>query len=120
MTTIIYTLSMPNVGSWNGRWTGESNLYCIIKRYPKSSDIPEKVLSKQNYYYNFGDGWGANISCSKITGKEITKYRKASKGFQGYEWMVKEIEQLGRIKSREERQQENRLNKIMREAGAKE
>lgn len=112
MTTILYTLSMPNCGSWNGRWTGEGNLYCMIKQYPKSSDVPKKVLLKQNYYYNFGDGWGANVACSKISGKEITRYRKASKGFCSYDWMVKEIEQFGRIKSLAERKQEIALARV--------
>ena len=22
-----FTLSMPNIGSWNGKWTGSKNLY---------------------------------------------------------------------------------------------
>ena len=103
---------MPNVGSWNSQFTGANNLYCTVKSYKKDSHIPKKVLSKKNFYYDFGDGWGANINCSEITAKEKPKYKKESKGFMSYEWMIKEIEKCGRIKSLAERTQERRLNKI--------
>lgn len=109
MKYILYKLTMPNVGSWNGKWTGEGRLHCLIKSYKKDSDIPEKVLSKKNYYYDFGDGWGANIDCSEIKGNEKVKYKKLSMGFCGYDWMIKEIEEFGRIKSLSERRQERAM-----------
>lgn len=28
---IQFTLSMPNVGSWNGKWSGRENLYAVRK-----------------------------------------------------------------------------------------
>ena len=111
MKHILYKLSMPNVGSWKGQWTGATNLYCVTRSYSKTSTIPKKVLSMKNYYYNFGDGWGVNINCSEITAKEKPKYQKASRGFYGYEWMVKEIEMFGRIKTLQERSQERAISK---------
>jgi hypothetical protein len=29
--TLLFTLSMPNRGSWNGRWSGENNFYGLFK-----------------------------------------------------------------------------------------
>lgn len=112
MEHIVYILTMPNVGSWNGAWTGEKDLHCVVKSYSEKSDIPKKVLSMKNgYYYNFGDGWGASIKAEKIKGQEKSKYKKRSKGFCGYEWMIAEIEKYGRIKTLEERNQERRIEK---------
>jgi hypothetical protein len=103
---------MPNVGSWNGKFTGEGHLNCIVKSYPVDSPIPKKVLSmKHGYRYDFGDGWSVNIKATEITGKEKPKYKKESKGFYGYEWMVKEIEEFGRIRTVTERRQEEVLKK---------
>lgn len=113
MKHIVYILTMPNVGSWNGVFTGSGKLHCIIRSYPVKSNIPKKVLSmKYGYRYDFGDGWTANIKAKEITGKEKPKYKKASKGFFSYEWMIDEIEKYGRIKTLAERRQERALEKI--------
>ena len=110
MTHIVYILTMPNVGSWNGTFTGAGKLYCLVKSYKNDSDIPAKVLSmKSGYFYDFGDGWGASVKAKKIAVSEKLKYKKESRGFMSYDWMVKEIEEFGRIKSLTERQQERRL-----------
>lgn len=113
MKHIVYILTMPNIGSWDGKFSGEGRLNCVVKSYNKDSSIPEKVLSmKYGFHYNFGDGWAANITAKEITVKEKSKYKKESKGFYGYEWMITEIEDCGRIKTLEERQQERRLKNI--------
>ena len=110
MVHIVYILTMPNVGSWNGKFTGEGHLNCSVRSYIKDSPIPKKVLSmKYGYHYDFGDGWSVNIKATQIKGNQKAKYKKASKGFYGYEWMIKEIEEFGRIKTRVERDQEERL-----------
>ena len=28
-----FELSMPNIGSWNGKWTGSERVYAIIKNF---------------------------------------------------------------------------------------
>lgn len=90
---IQFTLSMPNVGSWNGRWSGRDNLYAIVRPFTGrlGKRIAEAMLKKGSFYYNFGDGWGASIRVSEITGSEVRRVRKASKGFCGYDWMVTSI-----------------------------
>lgn len=113
MKHILYELTMPHVGSWNGKWTGEGRGYFLVKSYKKESELPAKVLSMKNYYYNFGDGWGVNINCSQILSSEKAGYKKKSSGFCGYEWMVKEIEEYGRIKTLKERRAERRAGRVV-------
>lgn len=104
MRTYIFILTMPNNNSWNGKWSGEGKLYCAFRKIKeKDIKIIERLNAKQNYYYNFGDGWGANVEVRQIAGKEITSYKKRSKGFCGYDWMIGEIIRHGRILTRDER-----------------
>lgn len=90
----VYVLSMPNVGSWNGQWSGRDSLYCIVK--PKSKQDEE--FYGKSYYYNFGDGWGANIDILKVESKEANKMKKVSRGFCGYDWMISSIYKHGDIR----------------------
>ena len=78
---VIFELTMPNVGSWNGNWTGANKKYTIEVKLPKD----KLHLIGQSFYYNFGDGWGANVSC-RLKGTE-----KPTNVFCGYEWMVRSI-----------------------------
>ena len=97
---ICFTLSMPNIGSWNGEWTGEDNLYAVIKNMGRTKSAEEKakkILEKKYYRYDFGDGWTARIDVRKITAKEAAKIRRISKGFCNYDWMVDSIIDNGKI-----------------------
>lgn len=78
---VIFELTMPNVGSWNGNWTGANKKYTVELKLPKD----KLHLIGQSFYYNFGDGWGANVSC-RLKGTE-----KPTNIFCGYEWMVRSI-----------------------------
>ena len=111
MKTLSFELTMPNVGSWNGKWTGAERKYFVIRKLDnktadkimadaKSSPIYEGLFTRRqvgntaprkNYYYNFGDGWGANICIEQVDSKEASKRRKQSAGFCGYEWMIDSI-----------------------------
>ena len=98
---IQFTLSMPNVGSWNGKWSGSKNLYAIVQSFTGrlGRAKAEAILAKGSFYYNFGDGWGASIRASEITGSEVRRVRRESKGFCGYDWMVQSIRDHGSIYS---------------------
>ena len=89
---IIFTLSMPNRGSWNGRWSGEDRVYARIFH---NNDVPKDIIGK-DFYYNWDDGWCACVSVTKVDSKEAAKIRKKSAGFCGYDWMIRSI-----IKNRE-------------------
>ena len=117
MRILSFELTMPNVGSWNGHWTGEDNKYYIIRKL--DNKIADKVMTdaksqplyegvfirkyvgettpRKNFYYNFGDGWGANVRVEVVDAKESRKRQKISKGFSGYDWMVTSIIQHGDI-----------------------
>ena len=101
---VSFELTMPNVGSWNGKWTGADKKYFLIKSLSKIqlSNIDFKE-NKASFYYNFGDCWGANVTAEIIDAKEAIRRRKNSMGFAGYDWMVAEIIEHGRILSRDER-----------------
>ena len=83
---IAFELSMPHVGSWNGRWTGEDRLYARVVNFTNrygtskaSKDKANSILEKENYHYNFGDGWGANIEVKVVSASQATKIRKKVK-----------------------------------------
>lgn len=92
----IFELSMPNRGSWNGGWSG------ALDKYVKHRQLPAKgnpnVKDGANHYYNFGDGWGANVSVRIVEGaKAKNQAIKGSKGFCGYDWMIDSILKHGKI-----------------------
>jgi len=92
---IAFVLTMPNVGSWNGKWSGESNYYARVRKYPL--EVGKKIINQRSYYYSWNDGWGANIEAKRVDSKEAQIIRKKSKGFYGYEWMIDSIEKNGKI-----------------------
>lgn len=99
MKTLLFTLSMPNCGSWNGRWSGEKNIYAKTRRIMKEQEKNLKFdLSQDNYFrYDFGDGWAAGISVDVVDAKEANKMLKKSRGFCGYDWMIDSILKNGEI-----------------------
>lgn len=94
---------MPNVGSWNGKWTGADKKYYVIEKisdkYLKSKEWFTELLEKgkDSWHYSFGDGWSANVKAEIIDAAEARKRRKISVGFAGYEWMIKSIKYYGEI-----------------------
>ena len=114
MKTLSFELTMPNVGSWNGKWTGSGKKYFVVKsvadRYFGSTVLP--LLdghASRSWYYDFGDGWGANVKMEAVTSAEARARRKVSAGFCGYEWMVDSILAFGDILSSTERKQRQNI-----------
>jgi hypothetical protein len=95
---IEFRLSMPNIGSWNGQWTGSKNYYAIVRTISKSDKELIEKLRDSYFHYNFGDGWSAGITTRMVDAKEKNKIKKASNGFCGYDWMVSSILKHGEIK----------------------
>lgn len=110
MKILSFELTMPNVGSWNGKWTGADQKYYIIKSL--SNNVMKRDHFKQvldigsdNWYYSFGDCWGANVKAQLVDNNEAKKRRKLSKGFAGYDWMVDSIISYGEIMNTSQRKQ---------------
>ena len=95
---IVFELSMPNVGSWNGKWTGEKDYHARVRRFC-GNDLPKarEILAKKSYDYNFGDGWRAEVDVMQVDSKEAARIRKKSVGFCGYDWMIDSIIHKGDI-----------------------
>ena len=85
---LLFKLTMPNVGSWNGIWTAASNFYGKTK---KLSPKLENEMDGKSWFYRWDDGWTACVSCEKMPAREANKAMKKSKGFCGYEWMIASI-----------------------------
>jgi len=88
---LLFTLSMPNNNAWNGKWSGEGRFYGVVRNLGQSKKAKERqreILEKGYFHYNFGDGWAASIDVTEVTGSDITKARRRSQGFCGYEWMI--------------------------------
>lgn len=102
MRIVSWQLTMPNIGSWNGRWTGESNKYYVIEKisdkYLKSKEHFKELLDtgSASWYYSWNDGWGANVRAEIIDAATARKRRKESKGFCSYEWMIQTIKYYGK------------------------
>lgn len=94
---VAFELSMPNVNSWNGRWSGEGGCYAILKTFrgKKQEAKAAELCAKRSHYYNFGDGWGASVGVREVDAVEARRLRKASVGFCGYDWMVENIIRWG-------------------------
>lgn len=89
---IAFILTMPQVNSWNHKWSGEENLYAKVHTLGKKED---NVVGY--YRYSWSDGWGAAVEARRVTAVEARKMRKASKGFCGYDWMIDSIIRHGKI-----------------------
>ena len=97
---ITFVSGMPNVGSWNGKWSGESDYYAQVRSVKPSEEI-DAILKQERFYYSFGDGWCASVRVTKIDSKEAVKIRRKSKGFHGYDWMISSILEFGDIRIKE-------------------
>ncbi len=97
---ICFELLLTNRGSWNGKWSGEGNLYAKILSFSNSkagTAVAQRILDNGPYYYRWEDGWNALISVREVKGSESAQIKRKSKGFCGYDWMVDNIRFYGNI-----------------------
>lgn len=100
---VSFELTMPNLGSWNGKWSGADKKYYVIRtlRAKEGKEFLTSIMSGKNsnsFHYNFGgDGWSANIHVEIVDAKEALKRTKLSKGFYAYDWMIDSIIKCGFI-----------------------
>ena len=90
---IVFELTMPRVGSWNGRWSGADRRYIRTKDERK---VP-KELWGNSYCYRWDDGWEACVSVERMSATEAKKLEKKSSGFCGYDWMIESLIKDGYI-----------------------
>lgn len=95
---IAFELTMPNKGSWNGRWSQEGQVF--VRCYDQRK-VPKEYWNK-SFYYRWDDGWTACVTAHKVTTAEAKKLERQSKGFCGYDWMIRSIIQHGYIATKSE------------------
>lgn len=89
MIRIKFSLSMPGVSSWNGKWSGKGKNYIKVKTM---TDSRAKELfgdkNQRSWSHRWSDGW-----CACVIGTIMEKGEriKKSDGFCGYDWMVENI-----------------------------
>jgi hypothetical protein len=91
---IAFILTMSTNGAWNGKWSGEGNLYARVQRLAKKK---EAELAGKSWTYRWDDGWMARVEAQKVDAKESSRIRKNTKGFCGYGWMIQSILTDGKI-----------------------
>jgi hypothetical protein len=95
---IAFELTMPSVGSWNGKWTGDKDLFAKCRTLSKPE--AERLLGdgmEKNFSYRWDDGWCASIRVRKIDSSEKKVLERKSSGFCGYDWMIDSIIEHGNI-----------------------
>lgn len=97
---VAFILTMPNNNAWNGRWSGEGRTYAVLKTFRDTKKTEARLaplLAQRHFYYNFGDGWGANVAMRQVERGEAQRLRRKSAGFCGYNWMIDSILDWGKI-----------------------
>lgn len=102
---LLFQLTMPDVGSWNGKWSGAGDFYGIVENIGRSKEAEvngQKILQNSPYEYSWADGWKAQISVTRVDAREAARLRrvieKGDQGFCGYDWMVSAIIHYGDIR----------------------
>ena len=95
---IVFKLTMPHIGSWNNKWSGQNKLYIRTRDERK---VPKELWNKK-FFYRWEDGWEACISTEKMKASEALKLERKSDGFCGYDWMIKSIIEDGYIHIKED------------------
>ena len=90
---IVFKLSMPHVGSWNGKWTQDDKVFA---RTYSEKKVPKELWNK-SFYYRWDDGWTACVSVERMPASDARKIERRSNGFCGYDWMIRALIKDGYI-----------------------
>lgn len=102
---IVFELTMPNRGSWNGKWSGDDRKFIRLR---KDREVPKNLVDK-SYTYSWDDGWTACVTLTKIPADKAHKLERKSDGFCGYDWMIESIIRYGKILSKSDLKDEAKV-----------
>lgn len=85
---VSFVLTVPKHNTWNNRWSGQNDFFCVVRLVDKNK---AEEIDGKSYDYDFKDGWMNRIHCEIIKRDEAKKLIKRSSGFMGYEWMIDSI-----------------------------
>lgn len=96
---ICFELTMPGVGSWDGKWSGAQDYYARVRSFRSRADkqLAAELCERGRFSYSWDDGWSASVRVREVGVKEARKIRLKSAGFCGYDWMVDSIIKNGKI-----------------------
>ena len=69
---VCFELTMPNRGSWNGRWSQEKDRHIITKTDRQISKKKCQELDGQSFYYR----WSDRILWIRLDGRQYHPQRK--------------------------------------------
>lgn len=95
---LAFTLTMPGRNTWNGRWSGEGELFVITRNLGQSKAARKKgeaLLGDHSYSWS----WRANIKVNEVDAAEARRLRAKSRGFLGCSWMVDSLLLHGDIRA---------------------
>ena len=91
MKRVVFELTMPSRGSWDGKWSGEEKNNIIYKnltdKLAASIGLKEPGDTR-SWMHRWSDGWAA---CVTARAMHVGEKKKKSAGFCGYDWMVENI-----------------------------
>lgn len=94
-----FTLSMPGVNSWNGKWSGKDRQYVRVKSFT-TREWKRRIAKLIGYHtYSFGDGWVAGVEVKAVDATTKRNLLKKTAGFCGYDWMIYSLIDHGVIKA---------------------
>jgi len=103
---LVFELSMPRRGSWDGGWSGSKDYFARTRTFRKAEECRQATDLIGSYRYAWDDGWCAQVDVRQVDGKEAAKIRRASKGFCEYDWMIDSIIKYGEIRDPSKSRQE--------------
>ena len=94
---IVFELTMPHSGAWNGKWSQADRLHV---RTMDERKVPKQYW-RQSFFYRWDDGWEACVTTCRMSTNEARKLERRSDGFCGYDWMIRSICEKGLIEPEE-------------------
>lgn len=98
---VVFVLSMPGKGSWNGKWSGEGIPYQAVRQIGTSKVAKERgaaLCDQQFFRHRWNDGWEALVKVRTVDAREARQIRRKS-DFCGYDWMIDSIIEHGEIEA---------------------
>jgi hypothetical protein len=84
-----FSLTMPVVKSWNGRWSGADEPHYEVRNVSRKTVEKLGIMdAPKSWSYRFDDGWVAEVT-AQISNPSMPKAPSA--GFCGYDWMIDSI-----------------------------
>lgn len=88
-----FKLSMPHRGSWNNKWSGDSEIFIKVRDVPMKTR--KSLIEGSPHFYSWDDGWTAQVDVMPVG--EVSKLVSKSRGFAGYDWMIDSLILYGEI-----------------------